>query len=326
MNICKKKYHTISRVLQVFVLFFLLMFSVAENGSDLHSKEKSDSVSSKSFMRALYVPNNQSRKMEYIKTTIEKGKPFGINMLVLDVHTFGSTVFKADKKVLEYLKSENIYTVARVVCFQDGLNQITIPEAKIKALHNLVAEAADAGFEEVQLDYIRFQDGGIAFPLKKKYAFIEELLKSFRKITDERKVKLSADLFGRIVYNQNDMIGQKMEVFMPHTDVLYPMLYPSHYTGDRQRMSNPGETVKEGTLKGLKRVEGTNVAIQPWIQAFPYNIQPAKVKLDQYVALQIEGVEETGARGWVAWNPNGDYSSVFSALSMISEKEITKKE
>jgi hypothetical protein len=264
--------------------------------------------------------------MEYIKTTIEKGKPFGINMLVLDVHTFGSTVFKADKKVLEYLKSENIYTVARVVCFQDGLNQITIPEAKIKALHNLVAEAADAGFEEVQLDYIRFQDGGIAFPLKKKYAFIEELLKSFRKITDERKVKLSADLFGRIVYNQNDMIGQKMEVFMPHTDVLYPMLYPSHYTGDRQRMSNPGETVKEGTLKGLKRVEGTNVAIQPWIQAFPYNIQPAKVKLDQYVALQIEGVEETGARGWVAWNPNGDYSSVFSALSMISEKEITKKE
>ncbi|PKL17709.1 MAG: hypothetical protein CVV49_09750 [Spirochaetae bacterium HGW-Spirochaetae-5] len=326
MNISKNKYQPIKRVLYFFILFFTLLFSISENRSDLQSKEKADSGSLKTVMRALYVPNNHSRNMDYIKTILEKGKPLGINMLVLDVHTYGSTVFKADKKVLEYLKSENIYRVARVVCFQDGLNQITIPEARMKALHTLVGEAADAGFEEVQLDYIRFQDGGIAFPLKKKYAFIEELLKSFRKITDERKVKLSADLFGRIVYNQNDMIGQKMEVFMPHTDVLYPMLYPSHYTGDRQRMSNPGETVKEGTLKGLKRVEGTNVAIQPWIQAFPYNIQPAKVKLDQYVALQIKGVEETGARGWVAWNPNGDYSSVFSALSIIAGEVITKKE
>ena len=326
MNTFKTKYQSIKRFLSVFVLFFLLMFSTTENGSFLQSKDNSDSGNSKTVMRALYIPNHQSRKMDYIKSIIAKGKPFGINMFVMDVHTFGSTKLKVDSKVLEFLKSENIYIVARVVCFQDGLNQITLPDVKMKALHELVTVAADAGFDEVQLDYIRFQDGGIPFTLKKKYAFIEELLKSFRKITDERKVKLSADLFGRIVYNQNDMIGQKMEIFMPHTDVLYPMLYPSHYTGDRQRMANPGETVKEGTLKGLNRVEGTNVEIQPWIQAFPYNIQVAKVKLDQYVALQIKGVEETAARGWVAWNPNGDYSSVFSALSMIDVKDITKKE
>ena len=94
------------------------------------------------------------------------------------------------------------------------------------------------------------------------------------------------------------------------------MLYPSHFTGDRQKMSEPGETVKEGTLKGLKRVTGSKVMIQPYIQAFPYNIQYAKVKLERYVALQIKAVEETEARGWVAWNPNGDYSSVFTALSM----------
>ncbi len=326
MNIYKKKYQSIKRLLSISILFFVLVLSSTGSHSVLQGKENSDSGSSKAVMRALYIPNYQSRKMDYIKTIIEKGKPLGINMLVMDVHTFGSTKLKVDPKVLELLKSEKIYTVARVVCFQDGLNQLALPEAKIKGLHDLVAAAADSGFEEVQLDYIRFQDGGTPFLLKKKYAFIEELLKTFRKITDERKVKLSADLFGRIVYNQNDMIGQKMEIFMPHIDVLYPMLYPSHYTGDRQRMSNPGETVKEGTLKGLKRVAGTTVAIQPWIQAFPYNIQYAKVKLEQYVALQIKGVEETGARGWVAWNPNGDYTSVFTALSTIDGKDITKKE
>lgn len=320
-----KKYQTAKRVLSVFLLFFVMLLFAAGNDSVLQGEINADSGSSKSFMRALYIPNYKSRKIDYIKNIVAKGKPLGINMLVMDVHTSGSTKLKVNSKVLEHLKSENFYTVARVVCFQDGINRITLPESQRKALENLVTAAADSGFDEVQLDYIRFQDDGIPFPLKKKYAFIENLLKGFREITDEHKVKLSADLFGRIVYNHNDMIGQKMEIFMPHTDVLYPMLYPSHYTGDRQRMSNPGETVKEGTLKGLKRVEGTNVAIQPWIQAFPYNIKYAKVTLDKYVALQIEGVEETGARGWVAWNPNGDYSSVFSALSKIGSDPVSKK-
>jgi len=322
----KKKYLNLTRAIVLFVFFFALQFLTTENKAVSKENIKSESANSKTFMRALYIPNPQSRKMEYIKSILDKGKSLGINMLVMDVHTPGSTTLKVDGKVLEFLKNEKIYLVARVVCFQDGINQITIPEAKVKGLHNLVSSAADSGFDEIQLDYIRFQDDGIPLSLKKKYAFIEDLLKSFRKITDDRKVKLSADLFGRIVYNHNDLIGQKMEIFMPHTDVLYPMLYPSHYTGDRQRMGNPGETVKEGTLKGLKRVEGTNVAIQPWIQAFPYNIQYAKVKLDQYVALQIKGVEETSARGWVAWNPNGDYTSVFSALNIIQSKIVSKTE
>jgi hypothetical protein len=82
-------------------------------------------------------------------------------------------------------------------------------------------------------------------------------------------------------------------------------------------MSMPGETVREGTIKGLNRVAGINVEIQPYIQAFPYNIQYARMKLEEYVALQIKAVEETSARGWVAWNPNGDYSSVFTALEAM---------
>lgn len=276
-----------------------------------------DSNTSSVIMRALYIPNSKSRDMNYIKVLIQKGKPLGINMLVMDVHTSGSKRLRVNPEVIAYLKSENIYITARVVCFQDGINKMPVDEKSLKVLYALVREAAGSGFDEVQLDYIRFADGGIPYPLQKKYDFLESLLRNFRKITDEKKVKLSADLFGRIVYNKNDYIGQKVEVFAKHLDVIYPMLYPSHYTGDRQRMSAPGETVREGTLKGLTRVEGTEVLIQPYIQAFPYNIQYARVKLETYVELQIKAVEGTKARGWVAWNPNGDYSSVFTALSGI---------
>lgn len=269
------------------------------------------------LMRALYIPNGKSRSMDYIKSLIEKGKPLGINMLVMDVHTSGSTVYRVNPDVISYLKKENFYITARIVCFQDGINKMPIAESRLEQLYSLTAAAADSGFDEIQLDYIRFADDGIPYPLVKKYAFLESLLRNFRKITDEKNVKLSADLFGRIVYNRNDFIGQKVEIFAKYTHILYPMLYPSHYTGDRQRMSMPGETVREGTLKGLNRVEGSNVAIQPYIQAFPYNIKYAKIKLEEYVALQIKAVERTSARGWVAWNPNGDYSSVFTALETM---------
>jgi hypothetical protein len=311
-----KTSETKRRFLIMIVVILFLQCQTTEKKIFSQQLNKSGTGSSKSVMRALYIPNHKSRNINFIKSLISKGKPLGINMLVFDVHTFGSTRIKVNSKVMEYLKEEKIYLAARIVCFQDGINRIPVPDARLKGLYELAAAAADSGFDELQLDYIRFQDGGISYPLRKKYDFIEGLLVNFRKIADSRKIRLSADIFGRIVYNRNDFIGQKVEVFAPYADVLYPMLYPSHFSGDRQKMSSPGETVKEGTLKGLKRVDGSKVSIQPYIQAFPYNIQYAKVKLDVYVSLQIKAVEETGARGWVAWNPNGDYSSVFSALSM----------
>lgn len=309
-----KKSFFIKRIF-IFTAVSVFLFQLSSNQADSEEKVKSVTGGQKTVMRALYIPNGKGRNIDYIKSIITRGKPLGINMLVIDVHVSGNPVLKINKSVIEFLKNEKIYIVARVVCFQDGINQLPVPDAKLKGLYGLVTAAAGSGFDEIQLDYIRFQDGGAPYSLKKKYDYIEGLLKNFRSITDKNRIKLSADIFGRIVYNQNDEIGQKLEVFAVYMDVIYPMLYPSHYTGDRRRMAEPGETVKEGSLKGIRRVEGKKVEIQPYIQAFSYNIQYARVKLDQYVALQIRGVEETGARGWVAWNPNGDYTSVFDALN-----------
>ena len=326
MKNMKKKYAGTYLIVFLLLFFLALQYQSSMNSALSAEKKRPETGTRKVVMRALYIPNIKSRNIEFMKSLISKGKPLGINMLVMDVHTAGSTRMKVDRKVLEFLKNEKIYVTARVVCFQDGINELPVPVVKMKGLYELVAEAADSGFDEIQLDYIRFRDDGIPYPLKKKYAVIEDLLANFHNITSERRIKLSADIFGRIVYNQNDLIGQKLEVFAAYMDVIYPMLYPSHYSGDFRRMAAPGETVREGTVKGLKRVEGKSVDIQPYIQAFPYNIQYAKVKLEQYVALQIKGVEGTAARGWVAWNPNGDYSSVFNALNMNSSETVSKIE
>jgi hypothetical protein len=265
-------------------------------------------------LRGLYVPNRQACNPEYARSVVARGKPLGINMLVMDVQPFMSQRTRIDPSVIGYLKREGIYIAARIVCFQDGLKSLPVPDEHMKRLYETMEEAASSGVDEVQLDYIRFPDGAPYYALSAKYGFVDGLLKQARSIADARGVALSADLFGRVVFNRDDIIGQKIENFAKHADVIYPMLYPSHFTGDKNRMANPGETIRDGAQRGLERVKGTRARIQPFIQAFGYNIGWARVDLGRYVELQITGAESTGARGWVAWNAKGEYECVFRAL------------
>jgi len=268
-------------------------------------------------LRGLYIPNRQANNPDYIRAIIERGRPLGINMLVLDVHPITVLKSRINPDVIRYLRRQGVYIAARIVCFQDGLKSLPVPDGHLDRLFGLMGEAAGAGFDEIQMDYIRFPDGAPYYALSVKYGFIDDLLKRARVIADERGVRLSAYLFGRVVFNRNDIIGQKIENFAKHADVIYPMLYPSHFTDYRGRMANPGETVRDGTQRGIDRVQGTRAGIQPYIQAFPYNIQWAHVPLDRYVELQVVAAESTGARGWVAWNARGEYDCVFKALERL---------
>ena len=268
-------------------------------------------------MRGLYIPNRQANDPAYIRAVVERGRPLGINMLVLDAHPFMVLKARFNPEVVQYLKRNGIYIAARIVCFQDGLKFLPVPAEHLDRLFGVMKEVAGAGFDEVQMDYIRFPDGAPYYALSAKYGFIDELLTRARAIADEHGVRLSADLFGRVVFNHDDIIGQKLENFAKHADVVYPMLYPSHFTDDRNRMANPGETIRDGTTRGISRVKGTRAGIQPYIQAFPYNIQWAHVPLDRYVAMQVVAAESTGARGWVAWNAKGEYECVFKALERL---------
>jgi hypothetical protein len=268
-------------------------------------------------LRGLYVPNRLACSLEYVKSLVARGKPLGVNMLVMDAHPFMVLGPNINPDVIRYLKKEKIYIAARIVCFQDGLKSLPVPDEYMKRLFSLIDAAAGAGFDEIQLDYIRFPDGAPYYALSAKYGFIDDLLRRARSLADSRSVKLSADLFGRVVYNRDDIIGQKVENFAKYADVIYPMLYPSHFTGDSGRLTDPGRTVREGTMKGLARVKGTGVRIQPFIQAFPYNIGWARMSLDAYVEVQIVAAESTKARGWVAWNARGEYDCVFRALERL---------
>ncbi len=255
-----------------------------------------------------------------MRSIIAQGMPLGINMAVIDVHPYGRHIYRIEKDVIALLNSNGLYCAARIVCFQDGLDRLPIPKQDMARLRLLVESASSSGFNEIQLDYIRFKDGGYPYPLRKKYEFIADLLRDFSGIAKAHGLKISADVFGRVVFNYNDYVGQKLELFADYMDVIYPMLYPSHFTGDHVRMAKPGDTVREGIEKGLQRLKNKpGVEIHAYIQAFPYYIGRAGTDLPGYIALQIEAVESTAARGWVAWNAGGNYSALFEALQRLND-------
>lgn len=163
------------------------------------------------------------------------------------------------EKVVKELHDNNVYAIARIVCFKDPILAQNKPEIAIKNkdgglyVHNsknwvdaynekawkynldLAKEAIELGFDEVQFDYVRFPDGK-----KSEMVFGETNGKNFSENINEflsvaRKqfpnAVLSADVFAIICESPGDTegIGQHFETIGENMDYLCPMSYPSHY-------------------------------------------------------------------------------------------------
>ena len=167
------------------------------------------------------------------------------------------------------LKDRGIYTIARIVCFRDELWSTLHPELAIahkdggswkdgsgrtwldpydpgawEYISDIALEAVSLGFDEIQLDYVRFPtDGrigdinyGTAAEEKTKTEIISESLTSLRAELSEHGVSLSADVFGIIALSRSDSeaIGQDTTLLLNSADSICPMIYPSHFANKRQ--------------------------------------------------------------------------------------------
>jgi hypothetical protein len=163
------------------------------------------------------------------------------------------------EKVTKELHDNNIYAIARIVCFKDPFFSKGKPEVAIKNkngglfIHNgvtwvnpyskeawqynldLAKEALEKGFDEVQFDYVRFPDGKKSNMVfedtnnKMMYETIDDFLAEARKQLPN--AVLSADVFAIICETpgDNEGIGQNLEYIGKDVDYICPMAYPSHY-------------------------------------------------------------------------------------------------
>ncbi len=209
-----------------------------------------------------------------------------------------NTVFIQDvDSVVQTLKENHIYPIARIVCFKDpflagkktdwamhkktggvwsdkkGTVWIDPYRKEVWDYNIAIAkEAAQKGFKEIQFDYVRFPDNGkkidaeVAFHEqngKEKQQVIADFLAYAKAELAPFNVYISADVFGLVPSVSDDMgIGQKWEMVSPNVDYISPMTYPSHYANGTYGLRVPDAKPYETILHSVKDAQQKNAGLE----------------------------------------------------------------
>jgi hypothetical protein len=194
----------------------------------------------------------------------------------------------------------------------------------------LAGDLAAKGFDEVQLDYVRFfSDGDYATAdtnLPNTQSFrLPAIRRLFRVVSDSLMTThafFSADVFPiSFIATDDQGIGQRPEVIMPYVDYFAPMVYPSHYGPYTFGFANPNDhpyEVIDQTLKIMNEERaGLRMVIRPWIQDFGYGPFPPYTA--GQVQQEMQAASDNGAQGWMIWNAQAYFTE--SALAPPREGE-----
>ncbi len=242
-------------------------------------------------------------------------------------------------ELLPKLKERGIYTIARMVVMKDNTLGKAMPDFAVRNAvtggpwtdfggaiwldpynpgvaeytASLARDLADKGFDEVQLDYVRFFSDGpydladANLPNSQSFR-LAAIRRLFRLVSDRlahTHAFLGADVFPVAFIAADDQgIGQRPEVIMPYVDYFDPMVYPSHYGpgvfGYPVPNEHPYEIIND-TLKLMnKEAKGLPMVIRPWIQDFGYGSFRAYTRTD--VLAEMKALRDNDAKGWMIWN------------------------
>lgn len=253
-------------------------------------------------------------------------------------------------ELLPMLRERGIYTIARMVVMKDNTVTAARPELAVRNVvtdqpwrdnlggawldpsapgvaeyvASIAADLADQGFDEVQLDYVRFYSDGpyaeadTTVPNTQSFRLpaMQRVLRVVSEAMATKRTFLGADVFPiSFILGDDQGIGQRPEVVMPYVDYACPMAYPSHFGpgvfGLDVPNNHPYEVVDQTLEIMNEQAREWPVALRPWIQDFGYGEFPPYTP-DQ-VAAQMEAAEAQGANGWMIWNPRATFSE--SALA-----------
>jgi hypothetical protein len=173
--------------------------------------------------------------------------------------------------------------------------------------------AAEAGFDEIQFDYVRFPTDGdvsqIVYRHKVREAKGNTIARFLRYAGSQLHplgVRVSADVFG-LAATHDLGIGQVPKKVAPYVDTLYPMVYPSHFGPGEYGIPDPdaypGRTVARAVLDFRRQLKG-KVTLIPWLQDFSLQHHYTLIEVTDQIAATRR--QHTG--GYLLWNPEGVYT------------------
>ncbi|HEY4510433.1 MAG TPA: putative glycoside hydrolase [Candidatus Paceibacterota bacterium] len=243
------------------------------------------------------------------------------------------------------LHEKNIYAIARVAVFQDPYFVSLHPELAVQSKRGgvwkdrkgltwvdacskeawaytvrVAKEVEQAGFDELNFDYVRFpSDGDISdmefrncLPNETKTDALESFFSYLQKNLADLPVPKSVDLFGLTTVETNDLnIGQVLERAAPYFDYIAPMVYPSHYPngydGYKNPANHPYEIIKvamDTASLRLARATSSPLKLRPWLQDFDLG-----ATYDAgMIRKEKQAVYDAGIKSWLMWDPSNKYT------------------
>ena len=260
------------------------------------------------------------------------------------------------EELLPMLKERGIYTIARTVVMKDNTSAAARPELAVRNsatgepwrdniggawldpsapgvaeyIASIPGDLAAKGFDEVQLDYIRFFSDGpydladTNLPNTQSFRLpaIQRVLRVVSTELDATRTFLGADVFPiSFIVPDDQGIGQRPEVIMPYVDYFCPMVYPSHYGpgvfGHPVPNTAPYDVIDKTLEIMNEQAAGLPVVIRPWIQDFGYGAFPPYTA-DQVLA-EMQAARDNDAKGWMIWNARATFTE--TALAAPREGE-----
>lgn len=300
-------------------------------------------------------PQIRSRLVYLIDTT-------ELNAVVIDVKDNTGVItwngrMKDVNEFIQELHAKNIYVIARVASFQDPYYVKLHPDQAVRSkktgevwkdrkgvpwvdtgskkmwlyIENISKDAYARGFDEINLDYIRFPTDGdlsdMIFPISgdrgrfNKPAVVKEFYEYITSALRKENIPISGDVFGIITTSIGDIsvLGQDFHVALATFDYVAPMIYPSHYTpgtfGFAKPAEHPKEVIHEALFGAISIADdvasSTNQAtssirakIRPWYQDFDMGAVYTK----DMVRSQISAGQNLGINSWMLWDPANKYT------------------
>lgn len=262
------------------------------------------------------------------------------------------------KAMLDTLKAHGILPIARLVVFKDSVTARVHPEWTIRKADGsawrdkqglawvnphqrglweynigVAEELTKLGFGEIQFDYIRFPEPYKSLPPQiypdsrgvSKADGLAAFLKEAKTRLNALGVRSTADIFGLVTTVHGPLeIGQWWEKVAPVTDVLLPMVYPSHYPrgsfGVARPNAEPYKILKIAIDTARVRDEKLGITmvehVRPWLQAFTLGAPPYGA---EEIRQQKQAVYDAGYEGWVLWSPGSKYDVFIPAFEKTLE-------
>lgn len=265
-------------------------------------------------------------------------------------------------EMIQRLHDNDIYCVARIVAFKDPLLAEAKPEWSLhnndgsvyydsqgvawvnpyntevwKYIYHVSEAAVDAGFDEIQYDYIRFSTGsGMDFVdfgedarfVAKSDAIAQFLAGAYMRLAPKGAF-VGADIFGTAISSESDgkLIGQDFIELAGYCDYICPMIYPSHFAEGSYGIdvpdANPHDTVYAVMSHAMEQYLNTMddevnprlAKFRPWLQGFTASWLDEYVDYEgRHVRSQIRGLNDLGIDDWFVWNGANNYDAVIDGI------------